>query len=98
MGTQFAFDWRQIIHSRKNMAVLGLFMAVFIVAFFALSWTKRLDVTQTSQATANAALANYAEYNLDTLSQAQKPLLARACSLMSLTLPVMGCLVYVRRS
>ena len=76
MGTQLAFDWRQIIHSRKNMAVLGLFMAAFIVAFFALSWTKQLDVTQTSQATANAALANYAEYNLDTLSQAQKPLLA----------------------
>ena len=76
MGTQLAFDWRQIIHSRKNIALLGLFFATFIIAFFALVWTHRLDIQQTSEATANAAVANYAEYNLDTLSKTQKPLLA----------------------
>ena len=76
MGTQLAFDWRQIIHSRKNIALLGLFFAAFIIAFFALVWTHRLDIQQTSEATANAAVANYAEYNLDTLSKTQKPLLA----------------------
>lgn len=76
MGTQLGFDWRQMVHSRKNLALAGLFAAVFIIGFFALMWTHRLDAGQTAQATANAAVANYAEYNLDTLSKAQKPLLA----------------------
>ncbi len=106
MGTQLAFDWRQIIHSRKNIALLGLFFAAFIIAFFALVWTHRLDIQQTSEATANAAVANYAEYNLDTLSKTQKPLLANlddqnwrlvlltwASSLINPIRPVTGCLV-----
>lgn len=76
MGTQLGFDWRQMVHSRKNLALAGLFVAAFIIGFFALMWTHRLDVGQTAQATANAAVANYAEYNLDTLSKSQKPLLA----------------------
>lgn len=76
MGTQLGFDWRQMVHSRKNLALAGLFAAAFIIGFFALMWTHRLDAGQTAQATANAAVANYAEYNLDTLSKAQKPLLA----------------------
>ena len=83
MGTQLAFDWRQIIHSRKNIALLGLFFAAFIIAFFALVWTHRLDIQQTSEATANAAVAKIRRLVL----------LTWASSLINPIRPVTGCLV-----
>ena len=63
MGRQLAWDWRELSHSRENIGLVGMCLAACSMAFFALVWTHRLDIRQTSEATANAAVANYAEYN-----------------------------------